>query len=143
MMEYFLFTLSTFILFATGTCHYVYFAATSVIFTKWVRKKKKTSKIFISRRFPVQAIIWKASINWSFRLVHGNRKSPPKKEQDGIRPHTPKVKRVREISWISPTKTRFVAKRRRSKSCWKTIHKRTQLMAQTWNFTIFNGENSR
>lgn len=42
---------------------------------------------------------------WLSRLIHGNRKSLPKKEQDRIRPHTPKVKRVREISWISPTKT--------------------------------------
>jgi len=70
-------------------------------------------KIFISRRFPVQAIIWKASINVLIvQIGSWKQEVAPKKEQNGIRPHTPKVKRVREISWILPTKTIFIVKRR-------------------------------
>jgi len=83
----------------------------------------------------VQAIIWKVSINVLIVQIGSWKQEVPleKKEQNGIRPHTPKVKRVYKISWILPTKTRIALhyKRRWSKSCWKTIHKRMQ---QTWNF---------
>lgn len=62
----------------------------------------------------MQAIIWKASINVLIVQIDSRKQEvPPKKEQDGIRPHTPKVKRVREISWISPTKTRIALHRKK------------------------------
>lgn len=114
--EYYIFQLTISLFFLCDFAHhYVHFTATSANFYEERKRKKKQKHRKSSLAGDFQhAIIWKASINFLIVQIDSRKQEVPRKRAERNRPHTSRVKRVREISWISPTKVRvlrFIVKR--------------------------------